>query len=102
MFIQSVNRMIRYLVIVCLIGYCFSLRLELLKKTNSFGHLYDTCNKTRAMIADLDSRMNIKSEMHRKLTYYRKNNDKLLYNYRVCTSALKTREEKSLIALISQ
>ena len=90
--------MIRYLVIICLIGYSFSLRLQLYVKTNSFGLLSKTCEKTHSMVTDLETLINSKQVKTSKLTNYKKTNVKLLYNYRNCISALGKKDKINWLA----
>lgn len=87
--------MIRYFVIICLVGYSFSLKLDLSKKDNSFGQLYKTCNKTRSMIADLNYTYNSRQNLRGKIKYCKQNNSILLKNYHSCVADLGNALDKS-------
>ncbi|NRA76920.1 MAG: hypothetical protein HRU18_01820 [Pseudoalteromonas sp.] len=94
--------MIRLGIIVILIGYCFHLNLQLARKTNSFSHLYRTCDATRKLAKDVGEKCTITQKMNDKLAFYRKNNDKLLYNYRTCVSHLDKAEKKKASLWLAQ
>lgn len=81
--------MIRYLLILILVGYSFNLRLKLFKKDNSFSQLYKTCDKTSSMMNGLNYGYNTVRNLSGKLQHIQKNNVKLLYNYRICIAALE-------------
>lgn len=86
--------MIRYVVILVLICYSFHLELQLSIKTNSFSSLYRTCEKTTGMIEELETMIKAKQVKYSKLSFYKKTNQKLLYNYRNCIGALDKKQQK--------
>lgn len=83
------------IIIILLISYSFHLKLKLVVKSNSFSHLYETCEKTESMISDIKTMVSSNRVKSSKIEFYKKNNVKLLYNYRSCVSALNKKIIKS-------